>query len=741
MLVLPLWVQAMDPRITALRSTTFSGRRLTRRQIAEIQETVGLLANDSRNELCKVICEHLNWVTAKGDYKVSACMKMLEHLEQHGILALPGKKQNMVRRSSEKPVWTPASDPQPVIAEPLSALQPLRLELVTSTDERQLWNAFVDRHHYLGYRRPFGAHIRYFLLDRHGRKLGCLLFEAATKSLPCRDRWIGWSDRVRDRNRHLVVVNARYLVFPWVESKNLASCGLSMAMRQLANDWQNLHGYHPVLCETFVEENRFRGTCYRAANWERIGVTGGAKGKTVKGVYVLPLCRGGREILRGERVEQRPATPPTRAETGRSAASDRRFCRQWEMLVAAATAVAEREDARWQKRRRVFSSLLIMLFVFRLVIAPRQQGYRATLCELWQQCQRSDIGLPQLEPPAASSISAAREKLDEAAFKTLHKEILAHSTDDPRWKGHRVFATDAAKINLPRELAKRGYRRPHQNAHYPQGMISALYRLHARIPVDFDLFNHENERGAALTHLDHAGKGDIIVYDRGYFSFELALAHQKRKLNFVFRIQKNANPAFDAFISSNESDRIITLEAPTRATRASGLRGQSCRIRLIKYTVGDTSHCLATSLLDSRYAIPALSDLYRGRWSIEELYKTSKAVIESFHARSERGVRQELYAAFTLITLARLFANRCDDDISRSDRDDQPAMRTNFKNGMHLVGREIEAMFLRQSEMVAQSVKRIMTGLSQCIQRERPGRCYDRRSRKPKSKWAKVSTA
>ena len=116
-------------------------------------------------------------------------------------------------------------------------------------------------------------------------------------------------------------------------------------------------------------------------------------------------------------------------------------------------------------------------------------------------------------------------------------------------------------------------------------------------------------------------------------------------------------------------------------------------------------------------------------------------MIESFHAKSERGVRQELYAAFTLITLARLFANRCDDDINRSDSDDQPAMRTNFKNGMHLVGREIEAMFLRQSEMVAQSVKRIMTGLSQCIQRERPGRCYNRQSRKPRSKWLKGSTA
>ena len=377
-----------------------------------------------------------------------------------------------------------------------------------------------------------------------------------------------------------------------------------------------------------------------------------------------------------------------------------------------------------------------MLFVFRLVVAPRRQGYRETLCELWEQCQQSDIALPQDEPPAASSASEAREKLDEAAFKTLHREILAHAPDDPLWKGHRVFAVDGSKITLPRELLRSGYRTPNDDAHYPQGMISTLYRLHSRMPVDFDLFSHENERAAALTHLDHAAEGDVIVYDRGYWSFEMALVHNLHKLNFVFRIQNNANPVFDAFIASEQGDRIITLTAPRDATE---LRGQSLRIRLVKYTHADTEYYLATSLLDSRYTVQALSDLYHGRWQVEEGYKTGKDVIESFHAKSERGVRQELYAAFTLVALARLFANRCDHDINHNvdDDDDQSAMRTNFRNGMRLLGREIEAMFLRQSQMVAQSVERIMTGLSRCIQRERPGRSYNRESRQPRSKWQK----
>ena len=116
-------------------------------------------------------------------------------------------------------------------------------------------------------------------------------------------------------------------------------------------------------------------------------------------------------------------------------------------------------------------------------------------------------------------------------------------------------------------------------------------------------------------------------------------------------------------------------------------------------------------------------------------------MIERFHAKSARGVRQELYAAFTLITLARQFSNRCDDDINGGDGDGEPAMRANFQNGLRLVGKEIEALFLRQADAVRQSVARIMTGLSRCIQRERPGRSYPRRSMQPRSKWQKRQVA
>ncbi len=213
----------------------------------------------------------------------------------------------------------------------------------------------------------------------------------------------------------------------------------------------------------------------------------------------------------------------------------------------------------------------------------------------------------------------------------------------------------------------------------------------------------------------------------------MALAHQERRLDVVFRIKKTANPAFDAFIVSGEKERTITLDAPRDET---ALQSRTLRVRLVAYGAGDTHSCLATSLHDSTpFNLRVLSDIDHGRWGVEEMDKTGKAVIESFHARSVRGVRQELDAAFTLVTLARQFSNRCDGDVNGGGEEDLPAMRSNARNGLRLVGREIEALFLAQSALVAQSVARIMAGLSRCLQRDRPGRSDPRQSMQPRSTW------
>ena len=318
----------MDPRIETLKSTTFFGKRLTRRQIAGIQATVERFPALSRRELGHTICEHLGWFTPKGDDRIQPGLRLLEQLEALGIMSLPPTRQAMQRGPLGKTVWTSRSAAGPAIEGGLKPLTPLSLEVVTGKEAIEEWNEIVDRHHYLGYRRPFGPHLRYVILDRRGRRLGCLLFEASASSVPCRDEWIGWQDRTWKKHLNRVVCNSRFLIFPWVKVNCLASKALSMAVRRLADDWQAHHGVRPVLVETFVDRARFEATCYRAANWHDIGLTQGRKasaqveGKTRKSVYVRPLVRHFKAVLlNGPRpaVRRRKAAEPPRlgGERGR----------------------------------------------------------------------------------------------------------------------------------------------------------------------------------------------------------------------------------------------------------------------------------------------------------------------------------------------------------------------------------------------------------------------------------------
>ena len=445
----------MDPRIASLKSTTFCGRRLTRRQIADVQETVAL----SRNELAKTVCEHLNWTTPKGGYRVAACMRMLESLEEYGVLTLPAKR-NTTPGPRTPITCTGRSDPRPEINCALAELEPLSLQ--SATEERDIadWNELVDRHHGLGCPRPFGPHLRWFVMDRDGRCLGCLLFEAAAKSLPARDAWIGWSEKDRDRRLHLAVSNSRFLILPWVRVDNLASRALSMAARHLSGEWQERHGCRPVLCETFVDPTRFDGTCYRAANWTVIGMTAGRRSgrraKPPKQILVLPLEPGFRAVLKGENRTPQRRKPPAPAR-------DDPYVAMWMKIIDAAGELAAAHDRQWMQRKRILDSLIVVLFVFRLVLSRGDKGYATVLAELWDQCRKLGIALPQREPVAASSICKARARVHEDLFLDLHREILRHGGSG-QWKGHRTFAVDGTRMNLPRPLAKAGYSRHASNS-------------------------------------------------------------------------------------------------------------------------------------------------------------------------------------------------------------------------------------------------------------------------------------
>jgi hypothetical protein len=294
----------VDPVIENLPSTTFEGRRFTHQQIADIQKTVQTFPKLSRRELGHTLCEHLNWFTPGGQTRVQACLNLLDELEAGGVIRLPAKHTAQIRGPQKPLAWTDATAAAAPIAEELKQLAPIQLQVVTEKAAVRQWNESVDRHHYLGYRRPMGPHLRYDILDQHQRRLGCLLFAFAVQSLPCREQWIGWSDTARRTHLHRVVNNQRFLIFPWVSVKCLASKALALAARQLPRDWETHHGYRPVLLETFVDPDRFSGTSYQAANWIQIGHSQGrghpdrpATYQSAKAVWVYPLSRQFRHQL------------------------------------------------------------------------------------------------------------------------------------------------------------------------------------------------------------------------------------------------------------------------------------------------------------------------------------------------------------------------------------------------------------------------------------------------------------
>jgi hypothetical protein len=230
-----------------------------------------------------------------------SCRVAFLRMDKAGLLKLPAPTRAYARPGTNMK-RTSDCRRQPEIVQPAGQLNPV-LELVQK-GQSGLWNEFIDRYHYLGYQALPGAQLRYFVKGG-GKILALLGFGAAAWKTAPRDQYIGWDAESRKSNLHLVVNNARFLILPWVNSKNLGSKILSMAGRRLASDWEDRYNYRPQLLETFVEKERFIGTCYKAANWICVGQTRG-RGKLdvkneyklpVKSVWLYPLCRDFRKKL------------------------------------------------------------------------------------------------------------------------------------------------------------------------------------------------------------------------------------------------------------------------------------------------------------------------------------------------------------------------------------------------------------------------------------------------------------
>ena len=283
------------------------GREFTYQELEDIRETVRMFPRLSREELAFTVCEHLEWVSPNGRLKVEACKQLLAKLETYGVLKLPSVRK--WTSSGKKPIMPGAgTNPEQPQEGTVSIFEPIELEAVSKSDDAHLWNEYVERYHVLGYKRPFGAHQRYFVVSRAQagyQRLGCLLFAASAWALADRDRWIGWSEADRSQRLHLIVNNTRFLIFPWVKIKNLASRALSLAVKRIRSDWQERYGYKPVLLETFVDLEKYQGSCYKAANWIEIGETVG-RGRmdryteylsSPKKIFVYPLVKDFRRLL------------------------------------------------------------------------------------------------------------------------------------------------------------------------------------------------------------------------------------------------------------------------------------------------------------------------------------------------------------------------------------------------------------------------------------------------------------
>lgn len=280
------------------------GRRVSAAEVALIGHWLQANPGWNRTRLSRKLCEQWNWRNGAGRLKDMACRSLLLKLEARGLICLPPRRTASVNALRNRQISAVECEDLPLRCS-LSELQPLQLIPVETRDDGALFRFLLARHHYLGYGNAVGENLKYLLRSRAGRPLAALLFGAAAWKCAARDAWIGWSGQQRQERLPLIANNSRFLVAPWVGVPSLASHALGLAARRISGDWQRKYGHGIELLETFVEGERFRGACYRAAGWPHVGATTGRTRNDdrshppgpVKEVFLKPLRVGWKERL------------------------------------------------------------------------------------------------------------------------------------------------------------------------------------------------------------------------------------------------------------------------------------------------------------------------------------------------------------------------------------------------------------------------------------------------------------
>jgi hypothetical protein len=283
---------------------TFRNRAFSSSDVDLVRQMIAEHPAEGRCALSKRLCFAWNWTQANGQPKDMICRGLLLDLERKGYIHLPPRKKTPINPFLHRsPPERIEVDRTPVNV-PLRELLPISVRQVRRSPLEKLCNSLIEEHHYLGYSQPVGEHLKYTVLSGQ-RPVACLVFSSAAWHLGPRDHFIGWTPALREKNRHLLAYNTRFLIMPWVRVPHLASHLLAQCLKRLSKDWQTLYS-HPVhWVETFVDSERFKGTCYQAANWIFLGKTTG-RGKfdqtrkpnrSIKDVYGYPLVRQFRERL------------------------------------------------------------------------------------------------------------------------------------------------------------------------------------------------------------------------------------------------------------------------------------------------------------------------------------------------------------------------------------------------------------------------------------------------------------
>lgn len=284
----------------------YRGREVTAADVEFLRQLIAESPGCSRYEISKRVCAAWGWVQANGTPRDMVCRSLLLVLHRAGRIELPPPRiqrvNNVVIR--RRPAPLPAELDRTPIELPLCDLGELEWRQVRRTADEGLFHSLLAEHHYLGMVRSVGEHLKFLVLAR-GRPIACFAWTSPPHKLGPRDRFIGWSALARDRNRQLIAYNPRFLIVPWVKVRNLASHLLGQMARRLPQEWQRVYGHDICYLETFVDSERFAGTCYHAANWLVLGRTMGRgnnaptwqRTRSIKDVLGYPLSKDFRERL------------------------------------------------------------------------------------------------------------------------------------------------------------------------------------------------------------------------------------------------------------------------------------------------------------------------------------------------------------------------------------------------------------------------------------------------------------